>query len=498
MGSNPYMIERGRVMFAAAVLSVAAWIAPLRGADDALPAGEPLAVEATGLVPLDVESSVSVRGLHGLISVGAIDERELHVVSRSAGPQPVDAPVGIWQRGARLIVSAPPGDDGKERQIRIEVPKGLAVSIDSRDSDVSLQLLGGAIDVRGKNLRVIADALSGSLSVDLDGGSLAVVNSSNLTANLRNTTAKLSENSGGIILHAVGGSVQAAKSSGAVDVECEDTKLILEAATGTQRIRARKGDVTVTGFKAGAELELSGAPLRLMEGRGDVTVKSDASVEFLSMAAALHFDLYGGSLKGKTNQGLLEVRSRNADVNVEGIEAGMRVQGDGLTVHAEDVGGETYVETRLSDVVLDRVGTVTARIDGGSVTVQRAAGPVTANVVGAEVRIIDGVGPVTLDLDGGDATVSWASLSGDKESQLTNKGGNITVQFPSSGGGRVEAKTKYGRVDSDLAGVKVMDDQTEAQGTLRGQYRPVVKINATGDIHLQNTGAGSSDTDDQN
>jgi hypothetical protein len=491
------MIEPGlRAAAAAAAILAALWAVPARAAEEQEPTGEPLAVEATGLVPLDVESSVVIRGLHGLISVGAIDARELHVISRTAGPTPVDAPIGIWQRGSKLIVAPPPDDDGKERQVRIEVPKSLALSIDAHDSDVTLQLLGGAIDLTGKNVRVIADSLSGSLSTDLDGGSLTVVGSADLTAYVKNTTTKISEMTGGVIVHAVGGSVLAAKTSGAFDAECEETKLNVDAAAGTVRVRARKGDVVLTGLKAGADLELSGSPLRLMEVKGDISVKSDASVEFLSTAASLHFDLYGGSLKGKGNQGILEVRTRNADVNVEGIEAGMRVQGDGLKVHAEDISGEMYVETSLSDVVLDRVGTVILRIDRGSITVQRAAGAVTANIVGADVHILDGLGPVTLDMDGADATVSWASLSGDKESQLTNKGGAITVQFPGSGGGRVEAKTKYGRVDSDLAGIKVMDDQNEAQGTLRGQYRPIIRIDASGDIHLQNAGAGSANNDE--
>ena len=491
------MTELGwRAAAAAAAILAAAWAAPARAADEGAPAGEPLAVEATGLVPLDVESSVVVRGLHGLIRVAAIEERELRVVSRTAGANPVDAPVGLWQRGSRIIVAPPPGDDGRERQVRVEVPKNLAVSIEARDSDVTLQMLGGSIDLKGKNLRVIATTLSGSLSTDLEGGSLTVVYSADLTAYLKNTTTQISELTGGVIVHAVGGSVLAAKTSGAFDVDCEDTKLSVDAATGTVRVKARKGDVVMTGLKAGAELELSGAPLRLMEGKGDVSVKSDASVEFLSMSASLHFDLYGGSLKGKGNQGILEVRTRNADINVEGIEAGMRVQGDGLKVHAEDISGELYVETSLSDVVLDRVGTVILRIDRGSVALQRAAGPVTANVVGADVQILDGTGAVTLDMDGADATVSWAALSAEKDSQLTNRGGALTVQFPASGGGRVEAKSKYGRVDSDLAGIKVMDDQNEAQGTLRGQYRPVVRIDASGDVHLQNAGAGRANNDD--
>jgi hypothetical protein len=175
-------------------------------------------------------------------------------------------------------------------------------------------------------------------------------------------------------------------------------------------------------------------------------------------------------------------------VSVESIEQGMRILGDGLKAKIVDVGGELYIETTVSDVVIDRAGTVDLRLDRGSATIQRAMGAVQAIVVGGDVHIIDGSGPVNLDLDGGDAEVSWASMSGGKDSKLNNKSGNITVRIPASAVCRIEAKSRYGRVDTDLPTVKVTDDFTEAQGPVNGGYRPAVYVGANGDIHLQDGG----------
>jgi len=461
------------------------WVAARVAYAEAPPPGEPFAIESAALVPLDDESSVAIRGVHGRITVVTLEARELRVVSRRPGPQGAELPVGLWRVGNTFVVSAPPGDDGGERQLQVEVPATFGITVEVDESDVSIQAPGGSVNLRGKNLRAVVAGSSGSLYVELDGGTLTIADATDATVRLKGTTAKIAEVSGNVNVHATGGSVSVGVIRGSTDLDCDETKLVVDGPLGSIRIKARKGDATVMGFKAGAELELSGTPLHLKEGKGDVTVISDAAVDFLSMVASLHFDMYGGSLRGKGNDGILEVRTRNTEVNVETIEQGMRIQGDGLRAHIEDVGDELYIETSISDVVVDRAGSVVLLLDRGSATVQRAAGSVQANVVGGDVHIVDGSGPVTLELDRGDATVSWASFPGDKDSKLVNKSGNITVRFPTSGACHVEATTKYGRIDSEVPSIRVSDDLTEAKGPVNGGSRPIIQIVASGDIHLQ-------------
>ena len=453
-------------------------------AAQAPPTGEPFAIESTALVPLDAESAVSISGIHGQITIMTRDERELRVVSRGPGPQGAELPVGMWQDGSKLIVAPAPGDKGGASQLRVEVPRGFAIAVDAADSDISIQSAWGGVDLHGTNLRVTVNGNSGSLIADLEGGSLALRDSNEATLRVSGTAVDVSGMSGSVNVRAVGGKIVLGKISGSTDVESDESKLVLDGLSGSIHVKANKGEATIMGIKAGGELAMSGTPLHLKEGKGDITVTSDASVDFETMEASMHLDMYGGALRGKGNKGILEVRTRNTEINVEAIEQGMRIQGDGVKAKIVDVGGELYVETTISEVVVDRAGSVDLRIDRGNATIQRAAGAVQAIVAGGDVHIIDGSGPVTLDLDGGDAEVSWASMSGDKESKLTNKSGNVTVHFPASGVCRVEAKSKYGRIDTDLPTVKVMDDLTEAQGPVNGGYRPLVRVVANGDIHL--------------
>lgn len=448
------------------------------------PTGDPFAIEATALVPLDTESAVSIVGINGDLSISTRDERELRVVSRAPGPRGAEWPVGIWQDGPKLILGPAPGEKGGPRLLRVEVPKGFAIAVDAADSDVTVQSEGSGLDLRGANVRSTIQALGGSVFAELVGGTLNLRDSKNATVRAHGAAVTISDMSGSVTVHAVGGTIALTAIDGSTDLESVESQLLLDGLAGPVRLKAQKGEAKIAKIKAGAELVMVGTPLHLREGKGDITVTSDAPVEFLEMAASMHLDMYGGSLRGKGNQGILEVRTRNTEVNVESIADGMRIQGDGLTARIADIGGELYVETTISDVVVDGAESVVLRVDRGNVTIQRATGAVEATVIDGDVHILDGSGPVTLDMDRGDAEVSWVSLSGDKDSQLVNKSGSVTARFPRAGACRVEAKSRYGRIDSDLPTVKVMDDLTEAQGPVNRGNRPMIHITAAGDIHL--------------
>ncbi len=454
-------------------------------AADALPTGDPFAVESAVSVPFDEATAVSIVGLRGLVSISTGEKRELRVISRAPGPAGADLPVGVWRDGGRLIVAPAPGAPDGARRIEIEVPQGVALAVDAADSEVVILSQGGTVELRGNRMRATVQAAGGSLVAILVGGTLTAVDLKDATARLSGTAATISDVSGNVTVRSVGGSLKVAAVGGSTDVEGEHSKLAFEKLSGSLRVKAQKGEATVAGLEAGAEFALVGTPLRMTGGTGDITATSDAPVVFQAMEGAMLLDMNGGSLHGNGNNGDLELRGRNTDVNLESITGVLHLQGDGLKARILDVGGELQVEATGSSVFVDRAGDVVLTVDSGSVTIQQAAGSVKAKVTGADVHILDGMGPVTLEMDGGDGEVSWATISGETESTLTNAGGKLTVRFSSSGGCRVDAKSNYGRIDSELEGVKVADDFSSARGPVNNGYHPYVHITASGDIRLE-------------
>ncbi len=465
-----------RVQFCVAVMIGGVGLAP--------PTGEPFAIESSVLVPIEDQTAVSVVGIRGLVTISTTENRELRAISLTPGPEYADLPVGIWEDGSRLIVAPAPGDPGGARRLDIEVPTGFAIAVSAADSEVRVASEGGTVDLRGDNVVAIVQAINGSVKADVLAGTLVVRNSRDVNVRMRATATTIDGVSGSVTVRATGGTVTVVATSGSTDVESQDTTLAFEGLSGPLHVNAQKGEARVTGITGGAELALVGTPLQLKSGKGNIVVDSDSTVVFEAMGASMHFAMDGGSVRGKGNEGILEVRGRNTELNVESITGGMRVQGDGLAVKIVDVGAELQVEATRSSVVVDRAGSVGLRLDGGSLTLQRVAGSVQANVNGADARILEVSGSVRLELDRGDGEVSFAALSGDKDSNLVSSNGNLTVRFPVTGGCRVEAKSKDGRIDSNLPTVLVLDGSREAQGPVNNGHRPFVNIVAAGDVHL--------------
>jgi hypothetical protein len=461
-----------------------------RVAADSLPAGNPLAVEATARVPLDVESALSIVGIHGQITVAPIAERELRVISRTTSEPGVDLPVGIWTAGSRLILAPAPGDAGAARRLHVEVPQGLAVSVDASDSAVSVGTDGGGIDLQGKNLRSDLQARGASITVDQTGGSLKVRSSQDATLRVRDVDTVVNGLSGSVTVHAVGNRVSVSKIEGASDIDTDGVKLVLERLSGPLRLKAQRGDAQIAGAESGADLALAGTPLHLRNGKGEVVVTSDAPIEFQGMAATMRIDTYGTPLNGMGNDGSLEVHARSCEVSIASIKRGLKLQGDDLKARLSDV-GELRVDATRSDVDVSGAGSVVLKTDGGNVTIQRPGGGVSATVTGGDARILDAGADVTLDLSAGNGEVSFASIVPGKDSNLVNRTDDLTVRFPSRAVCRVEAKSTVGSVESDLPTVKVLGGLTEAQGPINSGYTPIIHVVANGNIRLLQTASGS-------
>jgi DUF4097 and DUF4098 domain-containing protein YvlB len=267
---------------------------------------------------------------------------------------------------------------------------------------------------------------------------------------------------------------------------------------GGVRMKARGGSADFTGFAAGADFQLAGCTLKLSDGKGDVTVNSDTTISFEKMAGALHFDLYGGNLQGNGNQGLVEVRTRNTEIGLQAIDGPVRVQGDGVKLKLNDVSGELYVETSVSDVVIAKAGAaVGLKIERGNVALKGAQGTVSATIVGGDAQLLELTGPVSMEIEGGNAELGWNSITGDTDTLVRNGSGDVTIHFPASASCRVDATSKFGRVESDIPTVRVMDDGKSAAGPIGHGRRPTIKVEAEGNISLMGGGGAGEEAPPQ-
>jgi hypothetical protein len=368
----------------------------------------------------------------------------------------------------------------------VEVPATFAVRVEARGGTTTVEGLSGFVEVRATDTDVRCREIGGNLEATVERGSLRLQDVASSTVRAKNATVEATEVKGTLDARLEGTTkLTATGVRESLEIDSDDASFVVKTADGPVRVRARGGTAELSELGAGGDFQLSGCTLKLAGGRGDITVNSDTTVTFEKMTASLHFDLYGGSLQGNGNQGLVEVRTRNTEIGLQAIDGPVRIQGDGVKVNVSDVSGELYVETSVSDVTIAKAGGgVGLKIERGNVALKGASGTITATIVGGDAQLLELTGPVALEIEGGNAEVSWTSITGETDTLLQNNSGDLTVHFPGSASCRVEATSKFGRVESDIATVRVLDDGKEAQGPIGHGRRPTIKVAAEGNVRL--------------
>lgn len=471
--------------FAIGVLCLATWAA------GSASAAEPrlLATEAAGAVPIGNERWLTVEGFRGDVYVRATGEPEVRFQATRAGEPDTAMDVEVWVDGSSLVLRPPEGD-AEPRALEVAVPVSLAVRVFASDAGVVASGLREELAVSGDGLNVDLRGIGGPLSLDLRGGTVSgMVLQGDVTLRGSDFRADLRQVLGFVDAGCAGAVLRLEQAGGGAEIDLDGGGLAVEGLEDGFVLRARDAQVRLQGLQDGARLELEGTPLVLSEGEGEIEIETDSEVRFNEMKASLHVNSWGGGVAGSGNEGLLEVRTDGARVEVEKIAGPMRVQGQQLDVRLADISGELAIYAGASQITVERAGAgLTIENDFGDVTVRRAAGNVKVNVRDGDVELGDLSGAVELWAEAARVEVGWASLRPDGDSRIENARGDVVAFFPPRGGASVEARSGFGRVESELAEIRVQEDGNSAAGVLGNRRRPRVTILAEGSVSLRQGG----------
>lgn len=100
------------------------------------------------------------------------------------------------------------------------------------------------------------------------------------------------------------------------------------------------------------------------------------------------------------------------------------------------------------------------------------------------VRLTQLGGPINVEANGERVEVVWKTLNQTADSFIHNEGGDVFVGFPGQGGCKVEAFSRFGRIETDLPDLEVSSDGNRASGILNARSRPTVRVESEGSIEL--------------
>jgi len=456
-----------------------------------------LAREPAGLLPLGDENTLTVRGIAGAIELRTADALELRWSSASVkGSSQLPLEVGTAEEG--LVLRAPEGDTAARRVV-IVVPARVAVRVEGDGTQVVGDNVQSDLSITGPATDVRFSTQAGAIEIDVQGEVLLDRPKGQVVLRGKPQTARVLQAAGPVTVLIGGGTLEVSDAMSSLDVDTQGTKMVLARTQVPVRVHARGGEVRAEDLAAGGDFELEGAPLTLNQVNGEVTVTSDALVEFHASKAALHIHGLNAPVKGTDHHGLVEIETDSAEVLLSKIDGPLRIRGNSLTLRLEQT-TDTGLITSSSSIQANGVdGLLAIENELGSVEVQGATGKVEVKNRDGNVTLLGLSGPAVVETSSERLVVSWVSLPRDAavESVLLNDDGVVHAELPPSGSILLNAESRYGRVESSLPWVRVADDGKSAKGMVGRGEVPRLRIVGEGGVVLGGPGSGAAPTGDR-
>ena len=238
---------------------------------------------------------------------------------------------------------------------------------------------------------------------------------------------------------------------------------------GQVRVTGEGGSLRVVDCRGGGEVQLEGSPFVLMQSKGEFSVRTDSAVEFNLHDGPLSIFSYGAPVQGAQVTGPLIVENNNSTVHLEQISGTTEIRGGDLEVQVKNGTGPVTVHTVSSTISINAAkNPVVVDNDYGDVRLGGIEASAKINSRGGNVQVTDHQGPLELRADGPEVRVDWVKFQSQDAIMVHNETGDIHLALPASGRCRLQLKAAFGRIDSELEGVRIADDGHSAGGEFTG------------------------------
>lgn len=483
----------GAATLAATVLLVAAAVA------EEGPSGTLLQEDSSGVLRLEGESRLLVRGMSGTFSVRAGPPGELGFEARSLDNRRTPRPVALWAEDRTLSLEPVEGDDGSATLIEIVVPAELAVDVETHDSLVQASALGGRLRITGQAVDVAARGLEGAAQLDVTGGKILVSGiQDELELRGSGLEARIEYAAGYVFVSLKESRLDVASCGAAIEGEVEKTTVTGLKLQGPVELDADDSELSFEGAVGGGVFNLGATPLSLARTQGAFDVTTDAAVDFSQHDGELKILGYGAAVHGANSLGQLEIETDGAEVRLEQLEGTTAVSGRDLEVWVQNPKGEVAVRATISKIVVKKSSaSLVLENEYGDIEVEESLESVDVNIRDGEARLTGLKGPLHLTSEGGEVNVRWVAMTSEEDSSIEAGSGDVRLVLPATVNLRVDAESSGGRIEADgLPGVRVGGDGQSASGFVGPSRataqarRPTLRVRSAGDVYLAAAAGG--------
>jgi len=390
------------------ILAVAA--SPAALADDPVLVSQ----SASGSVPIDGERLLIIGDIAGTFSLRGGKAGTLRFEGRSLDEKRELREVALWRSGEKTLMIGPAG--GAEDEpilVDIAIPPELNVEITTFEGRVLASALYGDFSIEAEQTKVAARGLQGGGEFVTVGGSVAI-------DGVKEGFSLAAIDTEGTVKHLYADAEIDLKKSrigvedvvGQLQVTMEESDLVVTRVAGELRLVGNEGTLRVAESTGGGELELDNTPMSLRQCKGELTLRTDATVAFERYDGALSIFGHGAEIQGSDSLGSLLVENDSAPVTLKKLGGTTEVRGSGMTLKINDAKGPLTVLTVATEIAINVTHSdVTIENDYGDIQVGEGKGKLKIASKSGIVRVAGQEGPIEVQADGPQVEVSWTKFT---------------------------------------------------------------------------------------
>lgn len=246
---------------------------------------------------------------------------------------------------------------------------------------------------------------------------------------------------GSVIVQNIGGALRVDNANGSVRVDHVRGPVTVNNRFASVRVDDAAGDVTVNG--ANGSVEVTGVG-------GSANVKNAfGSTRFANIGSNLTVDSSNGRIEGSNVKGDAAITGSFGSIDVHGIHGSAAITNANGSVSADDIGGDASVNTSFASVFLRGVS--------GAVSVENANGAIGVSGLRAPCHDVS----------------------------LKTSFSSIKVDVAPNSGYRVEARTIFGSVNTDVPITITRKSDSNLTGTIGNGGCKMDLVNSNGSITIQ-------------
>jgi hypothetical protein len=319
------------------------------------------------------------------------------------------------------------------------------LEVDDMKAGANLVNSNGDVIVRRARGTHRVETQFGRMQLDRIAGDVSLTNN--------NGDVNVSEITGNVTARGKFGAMELVRISGTVDVQNDNQSVTASDIGGRTVIGSSFGGISVVRVKSDVVVRNDNGAIDVgdIAGSVDITTKF-GKVHFTNVGRSLLVRNNNGDVQGYKVGGGATVTTSFGNINIADLQGDAVLQNDNGGVVLKGANGTAQLRSKFGNIDASGVRkAVTATNENGAINITDAQAGVTASTKFANIKLDRVIGPIDATNDNGAITVAARKKSAVCEPmRLTSKFGNIKVAVPEGGDYDLSARTKYGKIHTDV------------------------------------------------